>query len=135
MVRRSIALLCSLVLVLSVAGPVQAKERVVAQKTLQKRSGVYLSLMLTAGHRYRIEVRSPSARPFVGQGVENYTRVVSHQLRQDTREIKLSGTTPQSFTVKQQLGGQVTGWILGLQVQLKRGTGITVRVIDTGKQG
>ena len=51
-----------------------------------------------------------------------------------TKPFQLKGTTPKSFTVQQGIKGNVTGWILFMDVSLVRGKTVTVRVFDLGKR-
>jgi hypothetical protein len=112
--------------------PVHAAAKLVAQNTSKTTGGVYLSVRLVAGHQYRVDVGAPKHFPFSGLGGENYTYVSNQHLFTATKPFQLSGTTPKSFTVHQRIKGNVTSWILYMDVALARGKTVTVRVFDVG---
>lgn len=109
-----------------------AAARLVAQRTSKTTGGVYLTIRLVAGHRYRVDVGAPQHSAFSGLGGENYTYVSNQHLFTSTKPFQLKGTTPKSFTVKQRLKGNITGWILYMDVALAHGKAVTVRVFDLG---
>jgi hypothetical protein len=112
----------------------QAAGKLVAQKTSTTGGGVYLTLRLVVGHQYRVDVGAPKHLAFSGLGGENYTYISKQQLLQSSKPFQLKGTTPKSFTVQQRIKGNVTGWILYMDVALVRGKTVTVRVFDLGKR-
>lgn len=131
--RFLIVVLCFSALVTSATGA-QAAAKLVVQKTSTAGGGVYLTLQLSAGHQYRVDVGAPKHLSFSGLGGENYTYVSNQHLFTASKPFQLKGTTPKSFTVRQQIKGNVTGWILFMDVALVRGKTVTVRVYDLGKK-
>jgi hypothetical protein len=131
--RFLIVVLCFCGLLASAPGA-QAAAKLVAQKTSVGTGGVYLSLRLVAGHQYRVDVGAPKHLAFSGLGGENYTYVSNQRLFTSSKPFQLKGTTPKSFTVQQSVKGNVTGWILYMDVSLARGKTVTVRVFDLGKR-
>lgn len=133
MVKRFLmVVLCFSALVTSATGA-HAAAKLVAQKT-STTSGVYLTVRLVVGHRYRVDVGAPKHFAFAGLGGENYTYVSNQHLFTASKPFQLKGTTPKSFTVQQRIKGDVTGWILFMDVSLVRGKTVTVRVYDLGKR-
>jgi hypothetical protein len=130
--KRFLALALCLFAFLAYAPQAHAAARIVAQKTSKTTGGVYLSVRLVAGHRYRVDVGAPRHSPFSGLGGENYTYVSKQHLFTATKPFQFRGTTPKSFTVRQRIKGNVTGWILYMDVSLARGRTVTVRVFDMG---
>jgi hypothetical protein len=112
----------------------QAAAKLVAQKTSTTSGGVYITLRLIAGHQYRVDIGAPKHLAFSGLGGQNYTYVSKQHLFTSTKPFQVKGTTPKSFTVKQGIKGNVTGWILYMDVSLLRGKTVTVRVFDLGKR-
>lgn len=131
--RFLIVVLCFCGLLASAPGA-QAAAKLVAQKTSVGTGGVYLTLRLIVGHQYRVDVGAPKHLAFSGLGGENYTYILNQQLLQSSKPFQLKGTTPKSFTVQQSVKGNVTGWILYMDVSLARGKTVTVRVFDLGKR-
>lgn len=130
--RFLIFVLCFSALIAS-ATEADAAAKLVAQKT-SVGGGVYLTVRLVAGHRYRVDVGAPKHFAFSGLGGENYTYVSNQHLFTASKPFQLKGTTPKSFTVQQRIKGDVTGWILFMDVSLVRGKTVTVRVYDLGKR-
>jgi len=130
--RFLILVLCFSAMIAS-ATAAQAAPKLVAQKT-STTSGVYLTVRLVAGHRYRVDVGAPKHLKFAGLGGENYTYVSKQHLFTASKPFQLRGTTPKSFTVQQGIKGDVTGWILFMDVSLVRGKTVTLRVYDLGKR-
>jgi hypothetical protein len=112
----------------------QAAPKLVAQRTSTTSGGVYITLRLIAGHQYRVDVGAPKHLAFSGLGGQNYTYVSNQHLFTSTKPFQVKGTTPKSFTVKQGIKGNLTGWILYMDVSLVRGKTVTVRVFDLGKR-
>jgi hypothetical protein len=110
-----------------------AAAKLVAQKSSTTTGGVYLSLRLVAGHQYRVDVGAPKHTPFSGLGGQNYTYVSNQHLFTSSKPFQVKGTTPKSFTVRQGVKGNLTGWIFYMDVSLARGKAVTVRVFDMGK--
>ncbi len=134
MPKRFLIVLLSFSAILAWAPPAQAAATLVAQKTSTTNGGVYMSLRLVAGHHYRVDVGAPKHFAFSGMGGENYTYVSNQHLFTATKPFQLKGTTPKSFTVRQRIKGNVTGWILYMDVSLVRGKTVTIRVFDLGKR-
>jgi hypothetical protein len=130
--KRFLAIVILLSTFLVTVSPVQAAAKLVAQNTSKTTGGVYLSVRLVAGHHYRVDVGAPKHFPFSGLGGEHYTYVSNQHLITATKPFQVSGTTPKSFTVHQVIKGNVTGWILYMDVALARGKTVTVRVFDMG---
>ena len=130
--RFLIFVLCFSALIAS-ATEADAAAKPVAQ-TPSVGGGVYLTVRLVAGHRYRVDVGAPKHFAFSGLGGENYTYVSNQHLFTASKPFQLKGTTPKSFTVQQRIKGDVTGWILFMDVSLVRGKTVTVRVYDLGKR-
>ena len=133
MLKRALAVLPGLGLALSLALPVLASSHVIAQKSSKEQQGsVYLVHALRGQHTYRIDVTASGRQPFAGYGTEQVVGVYKGRLYTDSPSMKLNGTTPRSFTVAQPVRGTVSEWLLAVDVQLKRGRGLTVRFVDLG---
>lgn len=132
MPKRLLAVVLCLSVFFTYAAPARAAAKLVAQKTSRTTGGVYLSVGLVAGHQYRVDVGAPKHSRFSGLGGENYTYVLKQRLFTATKPFQFRGTTPKSFTVRQRIKGNVTGWILYMDVSVARGRTVTVRVFDMG---
>jgi hypothetical protein len=130
--RVLILVLCSLALLVS-ATPVLATSHVIAQKTTKKSSGIYLGHSLVPGHRYSIRVVSSAKRHYFVVGTESYYIVANHSLTSRHASLSFRGTTPGSYTVKPPSAKGVTGWNVAFTVQITAGHGLTVRIMDLGK--
>lgn len=134
MSRRSLVLLSLLALSAALATPALAQSHVIAQKSSKSPQGsVFLSARLTPLHTYRIEVSGTRHLPFLGSGTEHVVGVYKGRLFTGDVPLKLTGTTPHSFTVAQPSTAKVSEWILAVGVQLKSGRGLTIRFVDLGR--
>jgi hypothetical protein len=116
---------------LIVVTPASARSTVVAQKASKKSGTVYIAHRLVSGHRYRIDVVSKHHRTFAGNAIENYISVKSGRLVQGVHPMKLSGTTPKSFSLTQPVSGHLGSWIVALTVDSARARRLIVRIVDT----
>jgi hypothetical protein len=116
----------------TVAAPTFAANHVVYQKNNKLASGFPVLVGLASGHSYRVDVISVAKRSFTVNGYQNYSYIANKGLFEKSAGVTKRGTTPGSFTIKQPRSGKLSQWILGLQVQLSKGRGLTVRVIDLG---
>jgi hypothetical protein len=117
-----------------VVPPSLARSNVIAQKSTKAPLGlVYLRSGLVPGHWYRVEVTSSGHQPFSGYGTEYLIGVAKGRLFTGSPSLSLNGTTPRYFAVSQPVKGRLSEWILAVQIQLKKGHNLTVRIRDMGK--
>jgi hypothetical protein len=109
-----------------------ASSHVVAHKSSHG-AGLYLAAGLRPGHKYRIEVRTSGHKTFSGFLLEHVVGISGGRLFTDDPTKGLSGTTPRDFTIRQPVSG-IRQWGMTLQVALRHGTGVTVRILDLGKR-
>lgn len=114
------------------SGPAFAANHVIFQKSNKYATGVPIMVGLVPGHSYRVNIESPSKRSFIVNGYENYAYIAHKAMFQKTAGVTKKGTTPASFVLKQPRSGKLSQWILGLQVQITRGRGLSVKVTDLG---
>jgi hypothetical protein len=116
------------------APPSLARTNVIAQKSTKVPLGtVYLRSGLLSGHWYRIEVTSSGHQPFAGYGTEYIIGVAKGSLFTGSPSLNLNGTTPRFFAVTQPVKGRLNEWLLAVQIELKKGHNLTVRIRDMGK--
>lgn len=134
--RRFLMILMICVAAFAFAAPALAGSHVVAQKTSKSLQGtVFLSLGLTSGHIYRIDVRAKGHQPFVGNAIEHYITVYKGQLLTGSKSLALNGTAPKSFTATQPRNSKLSSWLMALSVHLKSGRNLNVRLVDLGRKG
>lgn len=131
--KKILALFLCLTMFATLAPTAHAAGKLVTQKTSTATGGVYVSVQLHAGHLYRVQIGSPKHNTFSGMGGEEYTYVSKQHLFNSNKSFQIKGTTPKAFTVRQTIKGNVTGWILYMDVSLARGKTVTVRIFDMGK--
>lgn len=111
-----------------------ASPRVVAQASSKQPLGsVYLSRGLVPGHTYRVDVAAQGRHSFGGSGFEYLLYIQSGRLGTLNKSLKISGTTPHSFTVRQPMSSGVNAWSITLMIQLKSGRGLAVKLLDMGR--
>ena len=114
------------------AAPAFAASHVIFQKSNKYATGIPVMVGLLTGHSYRVDISAPTKRSFVASGYENYSYIANKGMFQRTASVSKHGSTPATFVVKQPRAGKLTQWVLGLQVQITKGRGVTVRVTDLG---
>ncbi|GAC1323465.1 MAG: hypothetical protein NVS2B16_06340 [Chloroflexota bacterium] len=134
MSRRIFVLASVLALAQWVTPSALAGSHVIFQKTSHLANGqLYLSVGLVPGRQYRIDVQARGHKSFSGYGTEFFNGIANHSLFTGNQSLVLRGTTPHSVAVKQPGRGGVRQWTLALAVRLASGTGLTVRLVDVGK--
>lgn len=129
---RLVLIVLSVVIIFSaVTDSALARTHVVAQKS-SRSAGIYLAAGLHPGHKYRIEVRTSGHKAFAGFVLEHIVGISSGHLFTDDPTKKLTGTSPRDFTIRQPVAGKIGQWGITLQIALRKGLGITVRIIDLG---
>lgn len=132
MSRRILLFAAAAALALSVL-PAYAHSHVVAQRTVKKQPTVYLSHGLAPGHTYRLQVTSGRRRAVFGFGFEYYTYVSNRRLYAGNHSLQIHGTTPASLTFSQPVGAKLAEWDFAVNIQIRTGRGLTVKLIDLGK--
>jgi hypothetical protein len=115
-----------------ISAPAFAANHVIFQKSNKYATGVPVMVGLVPGHSYRVNIGSPTKRSFIATGYENYAYIANKAMFQKTAGVVKKGTTPASFVLKQPRSGKLSQWILGLQVQITRGRGLSVKITDLG---
>ena len=135
--RRLVSLFSLVMLAALLASPALARSKVIAQKSTKVPMGsIYLAVRLHSGHSYHVDVTADGRRPFLGYGTEQLLGTANKRAFTTSSSLSLSGTTPRSFTVRQALSAQVklNEWVLAVQIQLKAGKKMTVRIVDLGRK-
>jgi len=127
-------LLTGIMLASGVSATAYARARVVKQQSNNAGTVYITAVSVVTNHRYRVDVSSPAGhQAFTGQALSHYIYVVNKQLYTAEKAINLSGTAPHSFTMRAQVPGRVSEWLLTIEVQLKRPHKVTVRIVDLGR--
>ncbi|HEX8919194.1 MAG TPA: hypothetical protein VF898_11880 [Chloroflexota bacterium] len=134
MSRRLIITLAAVSVASALPTAALASSHVVAQVSTKLYQGtVYLSRSLSSGHSYRIDISAPGRKPFIGGGVEHYIGVARGRLTDGNKSFNLKASTPYSYTVRPPSSAHLSEWILAVDVQVRSGSHLTVKLVDLGK--
>ena len=131
MPRRLLALVAAVTVSLLAALPAHARTSIVAERSTRAGRAVYLSHSLKPGHRYRLTVTTHGRRSVDGLGIENYVFIRAGNIGTGIKPLHIRGTTPFSFTFGQPIR-HLGEWSISINVQLKAGNGLTLRLLDLG---
>ena len=109
-------------------GPAAASSGHVIKKTSNAHGTAYLAARLASGHSYRLEVSASGHQAFKGSATQTILGVFQKRLISVQKPLKLQGTTPKFFSLTQ--SGQLSEWLLALQISLRHTGRITVRLLD-----
>jgi hypothetical protein len=132
--RRIALYISAAVIAAAFAAPAFAGSKVIFQRSNKAATSVNIVVGLAPGHAYRVEISSPKKHSFVVNGFQDYRYVANKMLHSSTSDVKKKGKTPGSFVIKQPHVPSLDQWILGADVSVTTGRGITVRVVDLGKR-
>jgi hypothetical protein len=112
----------------------QAHSSVVAKKSTRTAGSVYLSHALQSGHVYRLKVIAGRNRSIVGDGTEYFTYVAHKQLHTGSRSFAIHGKAPLTLAIRQPMKGTLGEWDIATTVQVQGSKGLTLKIVDLGRQ-
>jgi hypothetical protein len=132
LLKRSVPVAAVALISLAAVLPAHAAGKVVYQKSTKALQTLTVFKGLLPRHSYRVSVTSPSKHSYVVYGNETYLYVYKGVLGSGTKDLKEEGKTPASFVLKQPYSGDMRQWLLGINVGITRGKGLTVKITDLG---